>query len=133
MTDAKKELADAIGETIDAEFSAAAAAVEASPPVLSTRFEKRMEKLIQTADSGRSVSKGVKARRIVLIAAAAIIILAAIACAIPVIRENLLGFIIKDFGDHVEYSEPVTTKERIEEEYGLSPIPGGVCQKRKNR
>ncbi|MBR6007215.1 MAG: hypothetical protein IK064_06255, partial [Clostridia bacterium] len=128
MTDAKKELADAIGETIDAEFSAAAAAVEAAPPVLSTRFEKRMEKLIQTADSGRLVSKGVKARRIVMIAAAAMIALAAIACAIPAIRENILGFLIKDYGDHVEYSELAATKGRIEEEYGLFTIPEGYVQ-----
>ena len=37
-------------------------------------------------------------------------------------------FFVKVFGDHVEYSDPNTTKESIEEEYDLVPVPEGyVC------
>ncbi|MBO4878859.1 MAG: DUF4367 domain-containing protein [Clostridia bacterium] len=125
MTDAKKELADAIGEIIDAEFSAAAAAVEAAPPVLSTRFEKRMEKLIQTADSGRSVSKGVKARRIVLIAAAIVLALALAACAVPQVRAFIAGFFVRYMENHDEHTVQQAIHETIEAEYGLFPIMDG--------
>ena len=123
MTDLKKELADAYGEIIDAEYAAAAAAAEVDPPVFSKRFERRMEKLIRAADSGRSVSGGAKVRRILLIAAAAVVLLAIAACAIPEVREFIAGFFVRHTDGHDEYTEPAVTKENIEEEYGLVPIP----------
>ena len=125
MTDLKKELADAYGEIIDAEYAAAVAAAETDPPVLSKRFERRMAKLIRAAEAGRSVSKGAKARRIILIAAAAVLALAIAACAVTPVREFIAGFFVRHTDDHDEYTEPAVTKESIEEEYGLVPIPEG--------
>ena len=121
MKTLREELAEYCGSLIDADIEAAIAAAEKEPVVPSKRFEKRMAALIGTDKKASSA----RIKRIVVIAAAALIALALAACAVPKVRDSVAGFFVKVFGDHVEYSEPDITKERIEEEYGLVPIPEG--------
>ena len=121
MKTLREELAEYCGSLIDADIEAALAAAEKEPIVPSKRFEKRMAALIGTDKKASSA----RIKRIVIIAAAALLVLALAACAVPKVRESVAGFFVKVFGDHVEYTEPDITKERIEEEYGLVPIPEG--------
>ena len=133
----KNELADSYEQNIDREIDAAIAEAEANPHVFSERFEKIMEELIRTGkpdkprgeDYSYSVTKkkkiSKKGLRVLLIAAAIIIALTAVACAVPEIRESIAGFFVRIFSDHAEYSNPDITKESIEEEYGLVPMPEG--------
>ncbi|MBO4878745.1 MAG: DUF4367 domain-containing protein [Clostridia bacterium] len=128
MTSIEKELANAYGEVIDAEIEAAMAEAAKQPHTFSKEFEQRMNELLSGASSAekeaRRVSKR-RIRRIILIAIAAVLALALAACAIPEVREFVAGFFVQHKGDHDEYTEPEVTKERIEEEYGIVPIPDG--------
>lgn len=121
MKTLREELAEYCGSLIDADIEAALAAAEKEPIVPSKRFEKRMAALLGT---GKKAS-ATRIKRIVIIAAAALLVLALAACTVPKVRESVSGFFVKVFGDHVKYIEPAITKERIEEEYGLVPIPEG--------
>lgn len=118
-------LADAYGETIDREAEALAAEAEKEPHVFTKRFEERMAELIRTGKPNNRKGLSKRGRRILLIAAAAVLVLAAVACAVPEIRESIGGFFVKIFGDHVEYTDPDITRNSIEEEYSLVPIPEG--------
>ena len=117
MKTLREELAEYCYSLIDADIEAA----EKEPVVPSKRFEKKMLALVRTGKKNTSA----RIKRIVVIAAAALIALALAACAVPKVRGSIAGFFIKVFGDHAEYVDPAVTKERIEEEYGLVPIPEG--------
>lgn len=121
MTDIKKELAEAISEALDKEIDEALAAASAEPHEFSTGFEKRMNELF----NGSAAKRRSRIKRIVLIAVAAVLTLTAAACAFPKIRHSIAGFFTKVFEDHIDYIEPDITKDHIEEEYGLVPIPEG--------
>lgn len=127
MTTIEKELANAYGEVIDAEIEATLASAEPDMPELSPEFKKKMEELIRTGKPNNK-KKGLSKRgkRILLIAIAAVLALTLTACAVAE-WESIAGFFVKIFSDHVEYSDPDVTKERIEEEYGLIPIPDGFA------
>lgn len=125
MANVEKELADAYGEIIDVEIEAAIAEAENESHEFSPQFKKQMEELIRTGKPNNKRVLSKRGKRILIIAIAAVLALALTACAIPEIRESIAGFFIKIFSDHVEYSDPDVTKERIEEEYGLVPIPEG--------
>lgn len=146
MTDFEKELIKAYKESLDAEINAVMAEAETYPYVFSHRFRKSMDKMIRTgvpdklwaadaSEAGASEAdaseKDMKKKRlsrkgltVLLIAAAILLSLAVVACTVPEIRESLAGFFVEIFGDHVEYLNPAT-KDSIEVEYGLVPIPKG--------
>ncbi|MBR4634769.1 MAG: DUF4367 domain-containing protein [Clostridia bacterium] len=114
------------GKRLDAEFAEAIAAAEAEPYRFSPRFEERMQALLQ---SGRPAAKrSVPIRRILWIAAAAVLVLCSLAFTSKRIRSSVAGFLVQVFGDHVEYSDPEITKMAIEEEYGLVPVPEGFVE-----
>ena len=121
MKTIREEISEYYGALIDAEIEAAFAEAEKAPIVPSKRFERRMRALLRRG--GKAAPS--RTKRILIIAAAALLALAMGACAVPEVRESIAGFFVKIFGDHVEYSVPDTIKERIEEEYGLVPIPEG--------
>lgn len=125
MTTIEKELANAYGEVIDAEIEATLASADPDMPELSPEFKKKMEELIRTGKPNNK-KKGLSKRgkRILLIAIAAVLALTLTACAVKE-WESIAGFFVKIFSDHVEYSDPEVTKDSIEEEYGLVPIPEG--------
>ncbi len=125
MAAIEKELADAFGEIIDAEIKSALSEAGSEQHEFSPKFKKQMEELIRTGKPNNKAASRRSARRIVLIAIAAVLALALAACAIPEVREFIAGFFVQHKGDHDEYTEPAITKERIEEEYGLVPIPEG--------
>ena len=124
MKERMNELAEAYGEVIDAEIEALLAE-ENGPHVFSESFENRMNELIRTGKPKSGKRAG--AKRWLIIAIAAVLALAATACAVPEIRESIAGFFVKVFGDHVEYVDPNVTKNSIEEEYGIVPIPEGFA------
>ena len=121
----KQEFKEAFREAMDKQLEADLAA-EPDMPELSPEFRKKMEELIRTGKPNNK-KKGLSKRgkRILIIAIAAVLALTLTACAVPEIRESIAGFFVKIFSDHVEYSDPDVTKETIEEEYGLVPIPEG--------
>jgi len=128
----KRAIADAYGELLDAEIEAILASAPKEQHIFSDGFEKKMNALINNAGSDEDGCKTeesvpVKRRKVrkLWLIAAAILALAAAACAVPEVRKSIAGFFIKVFGDHVEYSQPEITKTKIEEEYGLTPIPEG--------
>lgn len=125
MKDIKTVISEYYGELIEAEMTAAAEAAEREPIRPSKRFEKRMSKLLGTEAAESKTRSGKCGKRILIFAIAALIALAAAACSAPKVRESIAGFFVKVFGDHVEYSEPAISKESIEEEYGLIPVPKG--------
>ena len=125
MANIEKELADAYGEIIDVEIEAAIAEAKNEPHEFSPKFKKQMEELIRTGKPNNKRGLSKRGKRILIIAIAAVLALVTTACAIPEIRESIVGFFVKVFNDHVEYSDPDVTKETIEEEYGLVPIPEG--------
>ncbi|MBR0157120.1 MAG: DUF4367 domain-containing protein [Clostridia bacterium] len=125
MAAIEKELADAFGEIIDAEIESALSEAGSEQHEFSPKFKKQMEELIRTGKPNNKAASRRSARRIVLIAIAAVLALALAACAIPQVREFIAGFFVQHKDDHDEYAEPEVTKERIEEEYGLVPIPEG--------
>lgn len=124
MENNKQLIADAYGKAMDAEYDAILAEDETEPHQFSERFEEKMNDLI---NGDASEKKGASRRRLrpIWLIAAAILLLAATACAVPSIRKSIAGFFVKMFGNHVEYTDPDITKDRIEEEYGLVPIPEG--------
>ena len=125
MSDIEKKFAEAYDNALDAEMEALSAKAEKEPHEFSAVFEERMAKTIKAAES----QKRIPARRILIAAAAAVLILTAAACAVPGIRSSVAGFFVKAFGNHEEYYNFEVTKERIEEEYGLVPIPEGLEEK----
>lgn len=123
MAMTRKEFADIVGRSFDEGLEAETGYKEQPEAEFSADFEKRMDEFFANkADGGK---KKIKRRLWILIAAAAVLALAATACAVPEIRESIAGFFIRTFGDHEEYSDPRVTKEQIEEEYGLVPVPEG--------
>lgn len=125
----KKELAAAYSNAFDDEFDAIILEAKEHPHVFSKQFENSMKKVLKTGkpdklSTGKKKPAG-KGVRLLLVAAVIVLALTAIACTVPEIRDSIAGFFVKVFGDHVEYTDPNTTKDRIEEEYGLVPIPEG--------
>lgn len=98
--------------------------VDTEPHEFSEGFEKRMEELIN-GGAKKNKARSKRLRRALIVAAAAIALLTAAACAVPQIRQSIAGFFVKVFDDHVEYIEPIITKDSIEDVYGLVPIPDG--------
>lgn len=119
----KKQLASAYGETLDAEIERAIAAAEKEPHVFSKEFEENMAELLRTGKPKYKKTRGRHVRRIFVIVIAAALALTAAACTFTQIGESVVGFFVQVFGDHTEYTEPAVTKERIEEEYRLVPVP----------
>ena len=136
MSDFEKELAAAYEKAMDAELDAVIAESGKDPHVFSDRFEKSMEEMIRTgrpdklwSDAPKNTNEkkkklSGKGLRILLIAAAILLALTAVACAVPEIRESIAGFFVRIFSNHVEYVDPAITKDRIEEEYGLVSLDG---------
>ena len=123
----KTEFKEAFREAM--EIQLASDLKESEPHEFTPGFEARMEEIIKTGKPNNK-KKGLSRRgkRILIIAIAAVVALTLTACAVPEIRESIAGFFVKIFSDHVEYSDPDVTKERIEEEYGLVPIPEGFVE-----
>lgn len=128
MKDAKTELAEAYGKRLDEEIAALEREAEKEPHEFSADFEARMDKLL-SGEAPKAKKPAVRVRRALIIAAAALLALAATACAVPQIRSSIAGFLVKVFGDRVEYTDPATEKETIEEEYALIPVPEGFTLK----
>ncbi len=125
MENNKQLIADAYGKAMDAEYDAILAEEEETEPhQFSERFEEKMNDLI---NGDASEKKGASRRRLrpIWLIAAAVLLLAATACAVPSIRKSIAGFFVRMFGDHVEYYAPDAYKKGIEEEYGLAPVPDG--------
>lgn len=125
MAAIEKELADAFGEIIDAEIESALSEAGSEQHEFSPKFKKQMEELIRTGKPNNKAASRRSARRIVLIAIAAVLALALAACAIPQVREFIAGFFVQHKDDHDEYSSPDVTKDYIEEEYGFESLPEG--------
>lgn len=125
MKNYEKELANFYGETFDVEINEAIAESETTPHTFSRKFEKEMAELIKTGKPKQRKMTSNRGKRILVIAIAAALALVATACAVPEIRESIAGFFVKIFSDHVEYLDPQISKEKIEEEYCLSPLPEG--------
>lgn len=122
MAVTKKEFTELLGESISADLAAEAPPADSGEQVFSEAFEKRMSDFFSGKRSGKAK---LRPKRWLIAAIAAVLLLAAVACAVPEIRRSIAGFFIRIFGDHVEYTDPDITKDRIEEEYGLVPIPEG--------
>lgn len=123
LAETKECLIGALGEAIDAEIGALLANAPSEPHVFSKTFERRMDRLFRT---GRPVHR---ARRAAFIAAAAILALVLVACTVPRVRRTLAGFFIRDYSNYAEHTFQDLTKTRIEEVYGLVPIPEGFEEK----
>lgn len=128
MKDVKTELAEAYGAKLDSEIEALEREAAKEPHEFSADFEACMDKLIK-GDAPREKKPAVRVKRALIIAAAALLAIAATACAVPQIRSSIAGFLVKVFGDHVEYTDPAVEKQTIEEEYALSPVPEGFALK----
>ncbi len=124
MAVTKKEFTDLLGESISADLASEAAPTERTEQVFSEAFEKRMSDFFSGKAVQRKKAKS-NPKRWLIVAIAAVLLLAAVACAVPEVRRSIAGFFVRMFGDHVEYTDPDITKDRIEEEYGLVPIPEG--------
>ena len=123
MSVSEKDLLGLIDEGVQHDIDSAPIPAENEEHVFSEGFEKRMDAFF--AQRRESQKKRRRTRRLLIAAAAVITALAATACAVPEVRESIAGFFVKVFGDHVEYAEPAVTKDSIEEEYGLVPVPEG--------
>lgn len=127
MAVTKKDFTDLLGESISTDLAAEAAPSSQKEHAFSETFEKRMSDFFSGKDAQRRKAK-VNTKRWLIVAIAAVLLLAAVACAIPEVRQSIAGFFVRIFGNHVEYTAPVITKDRIEEEYGLVPLPEGFVQ-----
>lgn len=126
MAMTKNELLDILGKSISADLAAEGTPTPQKEPVFSEDFEQSMNEFFAKGSSAKKKNK-VRPKRWLIIAIAAVVALAATACAVPEIRESIAGFFVKVFGDHVEYTDPNVTKNSIEEEYGIVPIPEGFA------
>ena len=124
MAVTKNELLDMLGKSISADLAAEGTPTPQKEPVFSEDFEQSMNEFFAKGSSAKKKNK-VRPKRWLIIAIAAVVALAATACAVPEIRESIAGFFVKVFGDHVEYTDPEITKEGIEEEYNFVPLPEG--------
>lgn len=122
MSVTKKDFFELLDKAIDTDIPASAKHGADEEHTFSETFEKRMNDFFAEGHK-ESKKKKTLSKRWLLIAIAAVLALVTTACAVPEIRESIAGFFVKVFSDHVEYSDPDVTKETIEEEYGLAPIP----------
>lgn len=129
-TETKNRLAEAYGEVLDREIAEASARGAEDPHVFSESFEKRMDKLIRTGKLRRARPR--KALGIVIAAASFIVLLALIACAVPVVRNAFAGFIVGRSPDCSDVQVRGETKKLIEEEYELTLIPEGFEERKKS-
>ncbi len=89
----------------------------------SERFERRMDRLIRSESRPAWRFINTNPRRLIIIAIVIVMALFAVACAVPEIRESIAGFFVRMFSDHAEITAPELTKQSIEDEYNLLPIP----------
>lgn len=131
MSVSEKDLLGLIDEGVQHDIDSAPIPAENEEHVFSEGFEKRMDAFFAQRRASRIKRR--RTRRLLIAAAAVITALAATACAVPEVRESIAGFFVKVFGDHVEYAEPAVTKDSIEEEYGLVPVPEGFVFKESHK
>ena len=132
MAVTKNELLDILGKSISADLAAEGMPTPQKEPVFSEDFEQSMNEFFAKGSSAKKKNK-VRPKRWLIIAIAAVVALAATACAVPEIRESIAGFFVKVFGNHVEYTDPTITKNSIEEDFGLMPIPDGLIESEEMR
>lgn len=123
---------------IDADLSAERAGKELPEHVFSEAFERRMDEFFANRRKEREAApaaweppavekrkpRGIKAKYWLIAAAAVLLAFAAVACAVPEIRESVAGFFIRVFGDHFDY-EPEISQEGIGRVYGFTEAPEG--------
>ena len=113
----KEEFKEALLEELEKRFDNELAEYKEKygdePHVFSAEHEAKMRAIFD------SFEKKQRRRRSTRVA------LAIAACAMPQIQQSIAGFFVQVFGDYTEYTDPAVTKECIEEEYGLVPVPEG--------
>ena len=114
---------DVLEERMDAALADYKEKYGDEPHVFSAEHEAKMRAIF---DGFEKKQRRRRFTRRALIAAACIVfVLGLTACTVPQIKNSVAGFFVQVFGDHTEYTDPAVTKECIEEEYGLVPVPEG--------
>lgn len=121
MSATRNDFEELLERSIDADLAAAERS-GLREHVFSEGFEKRMGEFFAERRAPKSKKRP---GRWLIIVVAAIIALAAAACAVPKIRQFASGFFARIFGDHVDLEYPETTRRNIENEYEPTFIPDG--------
>ena len=114
---------DVLEERMDAALAEYNEKYGDEPHVFSAEHEAKMRALFDRVE--RRERRRTRTRVALVAAACAFVVLTCSAFTYPLIRESAAGFFVQTFKDHVEYTRPAVTKESIEEEYGLVPVPYG--------
>ena len=122
MAITENQLKQALRDAVSAEFDAILSSTQVEH-VFSERFEKKMQKLIKHERSPLWHLTNTGAKRALIVALAAVMLLSC-ACAIKPVREYIAGFFTEL---HDTYYDIFFKKETavIEEEYYISSIPEG--------
>ena len=119
----REAMRDAVLASIEADIADYKEKYGDEPHVFSAEHEAKMRAIF---DNFEKKQRRRRRTRWALVAAACIVfVFTCVSCTVPKVRNSVAGFFVQVFGDHTEYTDPAVTKECIEEEYGLVPVPEG--------
>ena len=119
----REAMRDAVLASIEAEIADYKEKYGDEPHVFSAEHEAKMRAIFDNFEKKQRRRR--RTRWALVAAACAVFAFTCVSCTVPQIKESISGFFVQVFGDHVEYTDPAVTKECIEEEYGLVPVPEG--------
>ena len=119
----REAIRDAFLQQIEADIEAYKKEFGDEPHVFSAEHEAKMRAIFDSFEKKQRRRR--RTRRALVAAACMVFVLGLTACTVPQIKNGVAGFFVQVFGDHTEYTDPAVTKECIEEEYGLVPVPEG--------
>ena len=119
----RQAIRDAMDESIERDLAAYKEKYGDEPHVFSAEHGAKMRAIFDNFEKRQRRRR--RARWALVTAACAVVVLTCVSCTVPQIKESISGFFVQVFGDHVEYTDPAVTKECIEEEYDLVPVPEG--------
>lgn len=124
MKVSKEVLKQALRESASREFAAIPATDSEIEYAFSPQFEAKMKRLIRARRRTGWVLVNTPVKKIVLIAAILIALLAA-GFALPPVRDAISGFFISSYSDHIDVEPSDSSRTEIEHEYSFSENPEG--------
>jgi len=127
MAISKTEFKNAFREVVSMEYEEIPADENSIDYCFSERFEKKMEKLIQSQKKAHWHYVNTAGKR-VAVAALICLMLFTTACGIKPVREGMISFFTKVFDTFVQYFFEGDTSEVIVYEYQIKKLPEGFIQ-----
>lgn len=120
------QLTAAFIDCLEADYGAVLSARTA--PERSADFRARMLRLLEKEKRASHRLVNAAWKRALIAAIVALLLLAAVACAVPAIRKSIAGLLIRENNIYGEILAADITREQIDDVYGLTLLPDGFSE-----